>query len=225
MNPKSLLSRRPSASMVVALVALFAALGGVGYAATALPANSVGTQQLKNNAITFNKIAPHTIGSARINPNLVQTRVGGTCTGSKGAIGAVSKTGGVSCNSTVPNQFGSSATSVPIANTGTTTVTARTLPSGSNYLMLANPTALITSASGTAHTTVTCTLSDGSANQTRSIIFPTGASGTQQEQSLPLQLAGGAGTAKLACSTSTPGVPPTVAVTGAINAIQTGSNS
>jgi hypothetical protein len=225
MNPKSLLARRPSASMVVALVALFAALGGVGYAATALPAGSVGTKQLRNNAVTFSKIALHTIGGQRINTSQVQARVGGTCTGTKGAVGAVSKTGGVTCNSSVPSEFGSSASSVPIANTGTTTVTTRVLPTGSNYLVLANPTVLLTSASGSAHTTVTCTLSDGSANQTRSIIFPTGGSGTQQEQSLPLQLAAGSGTATLACSTSTPGVPPTVAVTSAINAIQTGSNS
>lgn len=226
MNPKSMLSRRPSASMVVALVALFAALGGVGYAATALPANSVGTKQLKNNAVTFNKIAPHTIGSARINPNMVQTRVGSTCTGAKGAIGAVSKTGSVTCNSTVPNEFGSSASSVPVANTGNTTVTSRSLPSGSNYLVLANPTVTITSASGTAQTTVTCTLSDGSAKQVRSIIFPTASVGTSQEESIPLQLAAGSGTAALVCSPSTPGVAlPKVSATGAINAIQTGSNS
>jgi hypothetical protein len=226
MNPKSLLSRRPSASMVVALVALFAALGGVGYAATALPANSVGTRQIKNNAVTFNKIALHTIGAARINTNMVQTHVTGTCHGTKGAIGAISRTGGVTCNSTVPNEFGSSATSVPVGNTGNTTVATKTLPSGSNYLVLANPSVLITSASGAAHTTVSCTLSDGTAKQTRSIIFPTTGAGTQQEQSIPLQLAAGSGTATLVCSPSTPGAAlPTVSATGAINAIQTGSNS
>lgn len=226
MNPKSLLSRRPSASMVVALIALFAALGGVGYAATALPANSVGTKQIKNNAVTYNKIAPHTIGSARINPNMVQTHVTGVCNGTKGAIGAISTTGSVTCHSTVPSEFGSSATAVPVANTGNTTVTTKTLPTGSNYLVLANPSVVITSTSGTAQTTVTCTLSDGSAKQTRSIIFPTASVGTSQEESMPLQLAAGSGTASLVCSPSTPGVAlPKVAATGAINAIQTGSNS
>ena len=37
---------------VVACMALFVALGGVGYAATKLPKNSVGSKQLKNGAVT-----------------------------------------------------------------------------------------------------------------------------------------------------------------------------
>jgi hypothetical protein len=45
----------------VAYIALFVALGGVSYAAVKLPANSVGTKQLKPNAVTLSKIA----GSAR----------------------------------------------------------------------------------------------------------------------------------------------------------------
>ena len=48
--------RRPSPSMVVALIALFVALGGTGYAALKLPANSVGTKQLKKNAVTGAKV-------------------------------------------------------------------------------------------------------------------------------------------------------------------------
>jgi hypothetical protein len=42
---------------VVATVALFVALGGVGYAAITLPANSVGTRQLKNGSVTLRKIS------------------------------------------------------------------------------------------------------------------------------------------------------------------------
>jgi hypothetical protein len=37
---------------LVAYLALFVALGGTSYAAVTLPANSVGTRQLKNNSIT-----------------------------------------------------------------------------------------------------------------------------------------------------------------------------
>ena len=37
-------------SVIVAYVALFIALGGTGYAAMSLPANSVGTGQLRNGA-------------------------------------------------------------------------------------------------------------------------------------------------------------------------------
>jgi hypothetical protein len=47
---------RPTPSMVVACVALLVALGGTGYAATALPRNSVGTPQLKNNAVVSAKV-------------------------------------------------------------------------------------------------------------------------------------------------------------------------
>jgi hypothetical protein len=42
--------------MVVACVALLFALGGVGVAATGLPANSVGTLQIKANAVTSAKV-------------------------------------------------------------------------------------------------------------------------------------------------------------------------
>ena len=43
---------RPSPSMVVALMALFVALGGTSYAALKLPKNSVGNRQLKTGAVT-----------------------------------------------------------------------------------------------------------------------------------------------------------------------------
>jgi len=47
--------------MVVACVALVVALGGTGYAATHLPAGSVGTSQLRKGAVTKVKIAPATL--------------------------------------------------------------------------------------------------------------------------------------------------------------------
>jgi hypothetical protein len=43
-------------SNAIAYVALFIALSGSAYAATSLPANSVGTKQLKNNAVTGPKV-------------------------------------------------------------------------------------------------------------------------------------------------------------------------
>jgi hypothetical protein len=42
--------------LVISLIALFVALGGTTYAATSLPANSVGTQQIKNGAVTASKL-------------------------------------------------------------------------------------------------------------------------------------------------------------------------
>jgi hypothetical protein len=52
---------RPSPALVVACVALAVALGGTGYAAVALPANSVGTRQLKAGAIVAAKVKPHSL--------------------------------------------------------------------------------------------------------------------------------------------------------------------
>ena len=53
--------RRPSPAMAVAMVALFVALGGTGYAALELPRHSVGKKQLKRNAVTTTKIADGTL--------------------------------------------------------------------------------------------------------------------------------------------------------------------
>jgi len=52
---------RPSAPMIVAFIALFVALGGTGYAAFRLPANSVGNVQLKNNAVTGAKVKDNSL--------------------------------------------------------------------------------------------------------------------------------------------------------------------
>jgi hypothetical protein len=47
---------RPSPAMIVALIALFVALGGSTYAAIKLPKGSVGSKQLRKNAVTSKKI-------------------------------------------------------------------------------------------------------------------------------------------------------------------------
>jgi len=48
--------RRPSPAMVVACIGLAVALSGTGYAVTALPRGSVGTAQLKANAVNSQKV-------------------------------------------------------------------------------------------------------------------------------------------------------------------------
>lgn len=53
--------RRPSPAMLLACVALVVALGGVGYAATKLPKNSVGSKQLKKHAVTPSKVSSATL--------------------------------------------------------------------------------------------------------------------------------------------------------------------
>ncbi len=59
--------RRPSAATLIATVALFVALGGTGYAAFNLPKGSVGTKQLKNNAVTSSKIKNGAVTASKIN--------------------------------------------------------------------------------------------------------------------------------------------------------------
>jgi hypothetical protein len=219
--------RRPSAPMAISLVALFFAVGGVGYAAATLPPNSVGTAQLKrgavtnsrihDNAITWNKVAPGTIGSVRINQALVQTRVIGTCSGTNGAIGRVLQSGRVICNPSASQEFGTTSASTPVT-TMSTTVASRPLTAGT-YLLLGE--AYATATSGTTPT-LTCTLAvPGGSSQTRSTTVPTGG-----QAALPVNLASavakGGATSTLSCSTS---AGSTATVAGQINAIQTSGNS
>ena len=57
-----LLRRRPSPALVIASLALVFALTGTGIAAvTALPRNSVGTRQLRNNAVVSSKVRNHSL--------------------------------------------------------------------------------------------------------------------------------------------------------------------
>lgn len=55
----------------VAYLALFVALGGTSYAALSLPANSVGTRQLRNGAVTGRKLARDAVGAANLDPKSI----------------------------------------------------------------------------------------------------------------------------------------------------------
>jgi hypothetical protein len=58
--------RRPGGATMIAVVALFVALGGTSYAAFSLPKNSVGSKQLKNNAVTTSKIKNGAVTAGKI---------------------------------------------------------------------------------------------------------------------------------------------------------------
>lgn len=60
--------RRPRLTYanVVATIALFAALGGVSYAATALPKNSVGTDQIQAEAVRTGKVADDAVTALKL---------------------------------------------------------------------------------------------------------------------------------------------------------------
>jgi hypothetical protein len=228
------LVRRPSPAMAVSMVALFMSLGGVGYAATQLPNNSVGPAQLKNgavtnskikdSAVTFKKIEPGSVGTVRANTNQLQARVKGTCSSGQG-IGAVDSNGKVTCNTALPAEFGTTNNSATITGTATG-VTSVNLPAGASYLALANPTATVTGSGVNQRVSVSCTLSVGPNTQTRSATITTGTSTGTTSMSIPLQVAGPAGTSTVSCLASPEsGTLPTTSVTSAINAVQTASNS
>src|SRR5438105_13956438 len=125
---KSPVCRRPSAPLVVSFVALFVALGGVGYAAIQLPANSVGNAQLRNgsvgnwklkfNSVGARKIINGSVGAKQVNSSQVQLRVGTTC--STGAVKAISLSGSVTCTPTLPTEVGTSAAAVTLGANSTT---------------------------------------------------------------------------------------------------------
>jgi hypothetical protein len=68
--------RRPSPAFVVACLALGVALGGTSYAAVVLPANSVGTIQLKNGAVTSLKVRDGTLAVLDLRPDAREALMG-----------------------------------------------------------------------------------------------------------------------------------------------------
>jgi hypothetical protein len=56
----------------IALLALFVALGGTAYAATALPRNSVGPKQLKAHAVTSSKLAKNSVSASTVKDRTLQ---------------------------------------------------------------------------------------------------------------------------------------------------------
>jgi hypothetical protein len=89
---KTLKPRRPSASLVISMLALVVALGGTAYAAATLPKNSVGTKQLKNKAVTTSKIANGAVTGAKVNLSTLGTvpsaRTAGSATTAASATSA-----------------------------------------------------------------------------------------------------------------------------------------
>jgi hypothetical protein len=77
---------RPSPALVIACAALAVALGGVGYAATVLPRNSVGVLQLRPNSVNSAKV---------VNGSLLRAdfRAGQVPRGARGPVGPVGPAG------------------------------------------------------------------------------------------------------------------------------------
>jgi hypothetical protein len=240
LRSKSLLRRRRSAPLVISFVAMFVALGGAGYAATQLPANSVGNAQLQNgsvgnwklklNSVGTRKIINGSVGATQVNSSQVQLRVGTACP--TGAIKAISPSGAVTCTPTLPGEVGTSASAVTLG-TNATLVASQSLAPGSSYLVLAYPHVVI---SGSAQgVEVDCTLSVPPGTNTATSTTTTTKSlavdlGTHTVAGtiplvLPVASANSAQTATVSCTDTRTGTSaPTVKVDTAINAIQTAAN-
>jgi hypothetical protein len=212
--------------MLVAIVALFVALGGVGYAAT-VPNNSVGTNQIKHgsvthpklsfNSVNYQDIVPNSVGSKRANLSQIQQRVAKTCAAGT-AIGTIAKNGTVTCNA--PSQMSATGTAtIQSSATTPTSVATLTLPTTNSYLTFANPTATVSGS--TTSVEVACTLTVGSNKETRTLTVPSNTGTTSKTGSVPLQVAGAGGATSVTCQvTSSSGATPTVSVTSDINALQ-----
>lgn len=235
--------------MVVALTALFFALGGVGYAATQLPANSVGTSQLQNgsvgnwklksNAVGARKIISGAVGAKQVNASQVQLRVASACS-SGAAMASVGLSGTVTCTPALPNEYGSNTAAVTLGASATQVAT-QSLSAGSSYLVMAYPHVVISGANG-QHVEVGCTLSvpAGSGTPppanptttTKSLAVDLGPSTESTAGTIPLVLPVASSTsvqpATVNCTgttTGTPSTPATVKVDTSMSAIQTAGNN
>lgn len=82
-----------SPSMAMAFIALLIALGGTSYAAITLPANSVGSKQIKKKAVTLSKIAPAARTALKGKAGPIGAAGAKGATGATGATGAAGATG------------------------------------------------------------------------------------------------------------------------------------
>jgi hypothetical protein len=75
---------RPTPALVVAFVALFAAMGGFGYAAVKIKESSVKTKNIKNAAVTTDKIADGAVTTPKLAPDAIApnaAKLGGVAPG------------------------------------------------------------------------------------------------------------------------------------------------
>lgn len=91
-----LVEHRLSPAMVVALIALFVAMGGSAYAVIRLPPNSVGTKQLKNGAVTNAKLRNGAVTATKVKMGSLLAsnfKAGQLPQGPKGTTGPAGATG------------------------------------------------------------------------------------------------------------------------------------
>jgi hypothetical protein len=171
---------------VVSSICLFVVLGGAAYAATALPGNSVGPKQLRDNAVSSPKVKDRSLLAKDFKTGQLP----------RGAPGEIGPSAGYTA-------FKADATNCGQAHCQTT---LPNVPSGA-YAVFAKVTADARFVSGKVATKVTCTLTAGadSDTATAALTQDTSTSVDARVQTLPLQLVhafSGTGNVTLACTDS-----------------------
>jgi hypothetical protein len=94
---------RPTPALVVAFVALFAAMGGFGYAAVKLKPSSVKTKNIKPGAVTTDRIADGAVTTPKLSPDAVAPNAANAMNAAKlgGAAPGECQTGWLSGSLTV----------------------------------------------------------------------------------------------------------------------------
>ena len=123
--------KSPSPALVVSCVALAVALGGTGYAVTALPKNSVGGTQIKSNAVTSSKVKNGSLLAADFKSSELSAFVAGAALrGETGATGATGETGATGAAGPA-GATGATGATGPAGATGATGATGPAGPTAS----------------------------------------------------------------------------------------------
>jgi hypothetical protein len=157
---KLLGGRRPSAGLPIAVGALVLALGGTGYAALALAPRSVGTPQLRKNAVRSPKVVNGTLRLRDLS-TAARTALTGSAgatgpPGDAGAAGTDGATGAAGPGGAADGSFVSNDASTALTNDSVNPVVVATMnvPAGS-YTVVAKAVATF---SPSAVVAVTCQL-------------------------------------------------------------------
>jgi hypothetical protein len=118
---------RPSYANVISSIALFVALGGTGYAVAKLPRNSVGTTQLKANAVTSGKIRKGAVQASDLAPAV---RGGSGNRGPRGPAGPTGSQGPAGPSETIQVKRAEGVL-IPVEAGGSAALASLALPAGS----------------------------------------------------------------------------------------------
>jgi hypothetical protein len=132
------LRKRIGSAHVIALIALFVALGGGAYAAMNLPKNSVGTRQLKRGAVTPPKLSRATLKKLQGSTGPRGAKGAKGAKGDKGATGAAG-----------PSDVYAAGNAAGAMSGSYTQVATVTVPAG-DYLLQAKVTIFATAAKSAA---------------------------------------------------------------------------